>query len=80
VDPVAVHQAGAGVGQETVPDLIGEARQRDPLELALASLIEQAQLDGLGVGGKQCEVDTAILAGGAQRPGTAFGELNGLVA
>jgi len=61
VDAVAVNGAGPGVGQKTVPHLIGKFRQIDPLAL----LVEEAQLDLGRVGGKQRKIDAE------SRPGCA---------
>jgi hypothetical protein len=43
--PVAVDGARARVGQVAVPDFVGELRQLDAFELALALDVEEAQLD-----------------------------------
>ena len=66
VDAVAVELAGPRVRQVAVPDLVGVLGQHDPLELALAAGIEQAELDLLGVGAEQGEVDAPAIEGGAQ--------------
>jgi len=57
VDPVAVDRAGAGIRQVTVPDLVGVFGELDPLDLLLALVVEQAELDLGGVGREQGEVD-----------------------
>jgi hypothetical protein len=43
-----------------VPDLVGEFRQFDALDLALAAVIEQAQLDLGRIGGEEREIDPAL--------------------
>ena len=69
VDAIAVELARADVGQVAVPDLVGVLGQHDPLQLALAAGIEQAELDLLGIGAEQGEVDAPAIEGGAQRIG-----------
>nr|WP_247878963.1 hypothetical protein [Azospirillum brasilense] len=54
-----------------MPDLVGVLRQDDPLDLALAGLVEQAQLDLLGVRGEQGEVDPEPVPVRPQRIGLA---------
>ena len=54
---IAVDRARARIGQIAVPDLVGEFRQLDALDFALAVVVEKAELDLGGVGGKQREVD-----------------------
>ena len=71
MDAVAVELARADVRQVAVPDLVSVLGQHDPLELALAAVVEQAQLDLLGVGAEQREVHAAAVEGGAQRVGGA---------
>jgi hypothetical protein len=45
----------AGVWQKSVPDLVGEFRQFDALDLTLAPVIEQTQLDLARIGGESAE-------------------------
>ena len=66
-DAVAVKLAQAGVGQVAVPDLVGTLGQRQPLGLALAGGIEQAQFDFFRMCGKHREIDPQSIPGGAQR-------------
>jgi hypothetical protein len=54
---VAINGAGPGVGQKAVPHLIGKFRQLNPLDLSLALLVKETQLDLGRVGGKQGEID-----------------------
>jgi len=48
IDAVAIELAGLGVGQITVPDVVGALGQRDAVELVAASAVEQTELDLLG--------------------------------
>ena len=57
VDPVAVKLAGPRLGQIAVPDLVGVFGQHDARLLVLPAAIEQAQLDLLGMGREQREID-----------------------
>jgi hypothetical protein len=57
VHAIAVDRTRARVGQKTVPNLVGEFRQLDALDLALTSVIEQAELNLIGVCGKYCKID-----------------------
>jgi hypothetical protein len=57
-----------------VEDLVGIFRQRDPLELPLPGIVEQAKLDLGGIGRKQREIDAEPGPGGAQRIGKTFPE------
>ncbi len=56
VDAVAVELAGADIGHIAVEDLVGIFGQRDPLDLLLAVVVEQAELDLGGVGGEDREI------------------------
>jgi hypothetical protein len=71
MDAVAVEQPGHGLGQIAVPHLVGVFGQRDAVDLAPAAGVEQAQLDPLGVGGEQREVDARAVPGCAERRGAA---------
>ncbi len=71
VDPVAVERAGARFRQIAVPDLVRVFRQRHPVDLAGAGLVEQAQLDPGRIGREQGEIDAEAVPGGAERIGTA---------
>ena len=69
VHAVAVDRAGPRVGQIAVPDLVGVFGQLDALELALAVVVEQAELDLGRVGREQREIDAEPVPGGAERKG-----------
>ncbi len=69
VDAEAVDRAGAGVGQVAVPDLVRVFGQFDPLDLALALVVEQAQFDLGGVGREHGEVHPQPVPGGTERIG-----------
>jgi hypothetical protein len=56
---------GRASGKKTVPHLIGKFRQLNSLDLSLALLVEEAQLDLGRVGGKQGKIDAE------PRPGCA---------
>ena len=71
VDAVAVERAGTRFRQVAVPDLVGIFRQRHPVDLAGAGLVEQAQLDLGRIGREQGEIDAEAVPGGAQRVGPA---------
>ena len=62
---IAIDHAGACIGQVSVPDLVRELRQLDPLNLALAGLVEDTEFDLGSVGGKQGEIDAKSVPGGA---------------
>ncbi|MCY1396843.1 hypothetical protein D9M71_118280 [compost metagenome] len=74
VDAIAVYQPGMSVGQVAVVDLVGVFGQFDAFELHLAAVVEQAQFNPGGVGGKQGEVDSQSVPGGTQREGQAFAD------
>ncbi len=57
VDPVAVQGPRTRLRQVAVPDLVRVLAQLDALQLVLAGLIEDAQLDFSRVGREQREVD-----------------------
>src|SRR6185437_16683685 len=69
------------VVQIAVPDVLAALRQLDALELTAALIVEQAQLDLLGVGGEQREVGAAAIPAcaetrkrsGAEAHALAFG-------
>ena len=63
----AVELARTQVGEVAVPDLVGELGQRDPLDLAPALGVEQAELDAAGVGGEDRDVHARSVPGGAER-------------
>ena len=55
-----------------MPDLVGELGQRDPRDLALAGVVEQAQLYLLGMRREQREVvpePSQVAPSGYGRPG-----------
>ena len=66
VHPIAVELARAHVGQVAVPDLVGVLGQRDARDLALAGVVEQAQLDLFRVRREQREVGAGTVPGRAQ--------------
>jgi hypothetical protein len=67
VRAIAVHQAGMGLRQVSVPDLVGVFRQGEPGDLAPAGGIEQAKIDSAGVGGEDSEIDAEAIPSGAER-------------
>ena len=69
VDAIAVGHAGARLRQVAVPDVLGALAQHDALQLAAAVVVEQAELDLLGVLGEQREVDAFAIPGRAARVG-----------
>ncbi len=71
VDPVAVELARAHLGEVGVPDLVGVLGHHHARDLAVAGLVEQAQLHPLGVLGEQCEVDAHAVPGRPQGIGRA---------
>ncbi len=71
VDAIAVEQARKDVRQIAVPDLVGVFGEVDPLDLATAVRIEQTELDPLGIGGEEREIDAAAVPGGPERSGAA---------
>src|SRR5687768_11365640 len=71
VNPIAVDQAGPGLGQVAVPDVVGALADLNALDLAPSARIEQAKLDALGVLRKQREVDPRAVPGRAQGIGAA---------
>jgi hypothetical protein len=64
--PVGVAQSGRCTGEVAVPDLIGALAQRQHAHL---SCLREAQLDPLGMGREEREVDSAAVPVGAERPG-----------
>ncbi|MNS14821.1 hypothetical protein D3C72_464460 [compost metagenome] len=78
VDAVAVDQPRMGVGQVAVVDLVGVFRQFDAFDLHFAGVVENAQFDLGGVGGKQGEIDTQPIPGRTQRKGQSFTDTRGL--
>ena len=71
VDPIAVQQAGAGIGQVPVPDPVGLFGQRQAFKFALPAGIEQAEFHAFGVLREKREIDAATVPGGAQGVGGA---------
>ena len=65
----AVQQAGFGPGQIAVPHVTASARQAQPCRLLLAGAVEQAQIDGLGMGREHREVETVTIPVRTHRPG-----------
>jgi hypothetical protein len=76
VRAVGVEQAGAGVRQVAVPDLVGPFGQRQAMQLALARRVEQAELDPARMRGEHGEVDARAVPGRAERIGEAGPELH----
>ncbi len=60
------------IGQVAVVDLVGVFRQFDALQFDFAGVVEDAQFDFGGVGGKQREVDPQPIPGRTEREGQAF--------
>ena len=56
VHPIAVDRAGAGIGNEAVPDLVGVFGQLDAFDFLFAGIVEQAELDLGARSGEQREV------------------------
>ena len=56
VDPVAIKQAGARIRQIDVPDLVGVFGQFNPRFFVQAGVVEQTQLDFLGMSRKKSEI------------------------
>ena len=67
VDAVAVDLSRAGVGQITVPDLIGTGRQQDARNFARRVGVEQAQFNRRGMRRKQRKVDAAAVPARTKR-------------
>jgi hypothetical protein len=74
VHAVGVDRARAEVAEVTVPDLVGVLEELDPLELPLALVVEEAELDAGRVGGKEREVHPEPVPGGAKGVWAAFGQ------
>ena len=71
VDPVAVEQAWARLGQIDVPDLVGVLGDGDAANLALRdSRVEEAEIDRGRVFAEKGEVDAGAVPGGARRVGS----------
>ena len=66
VHAIAVVLARPQVGKIAVPDLVRHLRQRDPIGL-LAVVVEQAQLDLLGMRREEGEVHAGAIPAGAER-------------
>src|SRR3984893_4200969 len=71
VYPVAVDMTGHDVAEIAVPNILGPLRQRDPLQLAPALAIEQAEFHFLRIGRKQREIGSPPVPTGPQRIGGA---------
>ena len=72
VHAVAVDCTGAGIRQVAVEDLVRVFGQLDAFDLGLALVVEQAELDLVGVGGEQREVYPRPVPGGPKRRGAAL--------
>ena len=68
-----VQQARLGIGQVAMPDLLRAAGQGGAGELLPAGLVEQAEVDAVGMLGENSEIDAVAVPGpvGPQRPGAA---------
>ena len=78
VNPVAVQQARACLRQIAMPDLVGAFLERNALDFAPPALVEQAQLDFLGILREQGEIDPLAVPVrtprmGAPRPDRGYG-------
>ncbi len=75
VDAVAVELAGFQSRHVAVPDEVGALAQLQPRDFAPAGLVEEAELDALGMAREEREVDALVVPGGAERIGGARPEL-----
>jgi stage V sporulation protein SpoVS len=66
VNAVAVERAGLQAWNVAVPDFVRILRQLDARRLDRAAVVEQAEFDPLGIGGKQGEVDAVLVRDGAK--------------
>ncbi len=57
-----------------MPDLVGIFGKLDALALGFAGIVEQAEFNLGGMGGKQREVDAESIPGGAERKRSALGD------
>ena len=76
VDAVAVQDVRRQVVDENVPDVAGLVERRVERDLGdrlLLALLEQHQMDAVGVPGEDGEVDAAGPRRGAERPAVAAG-------
>ena len=64
---IAVQSARPQTRYVAVPDLIGVFGQNQPLDLALARRVEQAEFDLFGMGGEKREVDALAIPVCAER-------------
>src|SRR5205814_2893106 len=64
---ISVEQSRAGFRKIAVPDLVGLLADANALNFAPAGIIEQAQVDAVGMFGKQGEVNAFAIPAGAQR-------------
>ncbi len=71
VHAIAVQHAGPRLRQIAVPDLVGALGERNPLQFAPPGGVEDAQVDALGVLGKQSEVHALAVPVGAARVGAS---------
>src|SRR5665213_4060853 len=71
VNAVSVERAGPQTRQVAVPDFVGEFGQRVTRDLAPSARVEDAQVDALGVGGEEREVDAGAVPVRAERIGAA---------
>ena len=72
VHPVAVEGPGAQALDVTVPDLVRAAGEADALGFPAPVRVEQAEVDGGGVGREEREVHPLAIPGRAQRQGLAI--------
>src|SRR6185437_5515802 len=75
VHAVAVELTGTCLRKVAVPHEVGTLAQRDALRLALAALVEQAQLHLLRVPREEREVHALAVPGGAERMRRALPQL-----
>src|ERR1700732_136576 len=73
VHAVAVNRSGMHIRHIAVPDLVGEFGQLD--SLALAGLVEEAELDPRRIGREQREIDPLAVPGGPKWMRQAFPDL-----
>ena len=73
IHAVAVDQPRAGIGQETVPDVVDRPVHRIAVGLA-AFGIEHAQRDAACTAAEKGKVDATVMTGGTQWPYAALGQ------
>jgi hypothetical protein len=73
-----IHGPGTSRLQIPVPDFVGVLGKLQALELALAAIIEEAELDLAGMRRKQRKVDAETVPRRAKRKRAAFRELRSI--